>query len=106
MKTVTNLTNFYRATEETEALGVGYTDVLLTPTNKRPAYLLELKYLKPAVWQRLTSTERQAKLTETLVQAKAQLVRYAAAANIRAVPNLTKAAAVFVGTTLAAVEDV
>lgn len=106
VKTVTNLTNFYRATEETEALGVGYTDVLLTPTNKGPAYLLELKYLKPAVWQRLTSTERQAKLTETLVQAKAQLVRYAAAANIRAVPNLTKAAAVFVGTTLAAVEDV
>lgn len=99
VKMVTNLTNVYRATEETEALGVGYTDLSLTPLAGGPAYLLELKYLK--------LSERSAeKIAQTLAEAKAQLVRYAAADNVRAIPNLRKVAVVFVGTTLAAVEDV
>lgn len=91
-----NVAWHYKATAEEEALGAGFTDLILRPTQKHPkaaGWLIEFKYLKKS---EATPDAIAAKLAE----AEAQLKRYALAENIATIPNLHRAAVVFSGTTL------
>ncbi len=86
----------FKAVAEEEALGIGFTDVLIRPTRdsgNKHSFLLEVKHLT------------QEKGTEAVVQRKleeacAQLASYAEAENIKRLPGLKKAAVVFVGPTI------
>ncbi len=83
----------FRATAEEEALGVGFSDVLIRPTSDsghQHSYLVEIKYLTQANG---TEAAVQKKLDEACVQ----LAAYAAADNVKRLPGLKKAAVVFVG---------
>lgn len=89
IKMATSLTTDYDVREETEALGVGFADLVLVPLKPQyPSYLIELKNIKPAD---LTPHRVEAKLAE----AQDQLRRYAASENFSRYDNLKKVAAVF-----------
>lgn len=62
-----------------------------------PAWLMEFKYLKKSAF---TQAAAAAKLSE----AKAQLERYSASDNLAALPDLRRAAVLFCGTELVALE--
>lgn len=90
----------YSVTVEEEALGEGFTDLVLRPGASRsgvPAWLMEFKYLKKGAF---TQAAAAAKLSE----AKAQLERYSASDNMAALPDLRRAAVLFCGTELVAHE--
>lgn len=89
IKMATSLTTDYDVREETEALGVGFADLVLVPLKPQyPSYLIELKNIKSAD---LTPHRVEAKLAE----AQDQLRRYAASENFSRYDNLKKVAAVF-----------
>lgn len=99
IKAVVNITTDYRAYDETEAQGIGFTDLLLVPLKKTaPTYLIELKHVKPA-------EKSESVVQQKLNDAKAQLDRYAAAENLKSVPHLVKVAAVFSNFELMAMES-
>lgn len=90
----------YQVTAEEEALGAGYTDLIMRPAKgyeTAPGWLIEFKYLKK-------SDASQASVDAKLLEAVAQLERYSNAENIKAIPNLRRAAAVFAGTELQALK--
>ena len=90
----------FRATAEEEALGAGFTDVLIRPTAEsglKHSYLLELKYLPQAA-------AAEAAVEKKLEEACGQLAAYAGAQNVGTLPNLKKVAVVFVGPTLKVVK--
>ena len=88
----------YLVSAEEEALGAGYTDLILRPASSHPAaagWLIEFKYLK--------RSESTPNLVEAKIEeASRQLKRYSKASNIEAISNLHLAAAVFAGTELKA----
>lgn len=89
IKAVVNITTDYRAYDEIEAQGIGFTDLLLVPLKKSaPTYLIELKHVKPA-------EKSDSVIQQKLKDAKTQLDRYAAAENLKPVQHLVKVAAVF-----------
>ncbi len=86
----------YQVTAEEEALGAGFTDLILRPAKDNeaaPGWLIEFKHLKK-------SDADQKTVDEKLKEAEAQLKRYSEAKNIKAIPNLKRAAAVFAGAEL------
>ena len=88
----------YLVSAEEEALGAGYTDLILRPASSHPnaaGWLIEFKYLKKS---ESTPEQVEAKIEE----AGRQLKRYSKASNIEAISNLHLAAAVFAGTELKA----
>lgn len=90
----------WSVTVEEDALGEGFTDLVLRPGASRPgvpAWLMEFKYLKKSAF---TQAAAAAKLSE----AKAQLERYSASDNLAALPDLRRAAVLFCGTELVALE--
>lgn len=91
-----SLTSDYKVKAEPEAFGVGYVDLYMEPAVGEGAkFLLELKYLKTK------GTASQVK--SALASAKKQLDQYAGTASFRE-KNPVKAAAVFSGTRLAALQ--
>lgn len=99
IKAVVNITTDYRAYDETEAQGIGFTDLLLVPLKKTaPTYLIELKHVKPA-------EKSDSVIQQKLNDAKAQLDRYAAAEKLASVQHLVKVAAVFSNFELLAMES-
>ena len=83
----------FRATAEEEALGIGFSDVVIRPTTEsdfRQSYFVELQYLTQAVG---TPAAVEAKLDD----AGRQSAAYASAGNVRTLPNLKKLAVVFAG---------
>lgn len=89
-------TNRFEVRREVEVSGrhPGYIDLLVTPTDARDtAYLIELKHLR-----RKDVTE--ARIEETLQNARLQAARYAESPSIATIPNLKRVTAVFVGTRL------
>lgn len=93
----------YQATAEEEALGAGFTDLVLRPREEHPeatGWLIEFKYVKAGK----ADAKGEAAVAEKLDEAVAQLERYSAAENIAAIPNLHRAAAVFAGTELRALK--
>ena len=97
---VMNTDAVYRVTAEEEALGAGYTDLILRPGKGYPeaaGWVIEFKYLKKS---EVTKSALEAKLSE----ATEQLERYSKAENIAAIPNLRRAAAVFSGAELMALK--
>lgn len=92
----------FRATAEEEALGIGFSDVVIRPTTEsdfRQSYLVELQYLTQAAG---TPAAVEAKLDDACRQSAA----YASAENVRTLPNLKKVAVVFVGPTVKGVRYV
>ncbi len=90
----------YQVTAEEEALGAGFTDLILRPTKDNeaaPGWLIEFKHLKK-------SDADQKTVDEKLKEAEAQLERYSEAKNIKAILNLKRAAAVFAGAELKGLE--
>lgn len=86
----------FKATAEEEALGIGFTDVVIRPTAEsdfRQSYLVELKYLTQ-------ETGTEAAVEKKLDEACRQLTAYAPAENVRTLSNLKKVAVVFVGPTV------
>ena len=86
----------FKATAEEEALGIGFSDVVIRPTTEsdfRQAYLVELQYLTQAAG---TPAAVEAKLDD----AGRQSAAYASAENVRTFPNLKKLAVVFAGPTV------
>ena len=95
-----NTSAHYCVTLEEEALGVGFTDLMLKPSSENsdiPGWIIELKYVKKS-----ETTEQiiEAKIAE----AEEQLNRYSGAENIKCIPNLRRVAAVFSGTALKGVK--
>lgn len=88
----------YLVSAEEEALGSGYTDLILRPASSHPnaaGWLIEFKYLK--------KSESTPNLVEAkIAEASRQLKRYSKASNIESISNLHLAAAVFAGTELKA----
>ena len=88
----------YLVSAEEEALGAGYTDLILRPASSHPTaagWLIEFKYLK--------RSESTPNLVEAKIEeASRQLKRYSKASNIEAISNLHLAAAVFADTELKA----
>ena len=86
----------FRATAEEEALGTGFTDLVLRPTPEsgiRHTYLFELKYLSK------TAASEKA-IAEKLAEAQRQLGDYGQAAPFKEAEGLVKAVVLFVGTEL------
>lgn len=86
----------YRVTAEEEALGEGYTDMILRPSHGKPniaGWLIEFKYLKK------TEATPEA-VDEKINEACEQLARYSKAENVADIAQLHRAAAVFSGTKL------
>ena len=85
----------FRATAE-EALGTGFTDLVLRPTPEsgiRYTYLFELKYLS-----KTAASEKS--VAEKLMEAQRQLDDYDQASPFKEVKGLVKAVVLFVGTEL------
>ncbi len=81
----------YEVKAEEEALGQGYTDLILQAKDPtRPSYIFELKYLKKSA----CSEELVAKAKS---DALTQLERYKSANNVSDIPNLKQVVAVFGG---------
>ncbi len=81
----------YEVKAEEEALGQGYTDLILQAKDPtRPSYIFELKYLKKTA----CSEELVAKAKS---EALTQLERYKSANNVSDIPNLKQVVAVFGG---------
>ena len=92
----------YRGLVENEALGKGWTDIILkTDDCGIPSYLFELKYLPRSKQKKDTSAAQAA-----LEQAASQLKQYQHAENIQGISRLKKFAVVFVGTELAGLQEV
>ena len=99
-----NTSTCYKVTLEEEALGVGFTDLILKPNNHNssmPGLVIELKYVK--------NSETKSETTEYVIsskiaEAEEQLIRYSAAENVKSIPNLRRVAAVFSGAELASVK--
>lgn len=92
----------FRATAEDEALGVGFTDILIKPTSDadvQQAYLLELKHLTK-------EAATPAAVVQKSLEARQQLEAYARTAHLRDLPGLKKVAVVFVGTEIKSFEYV
>lgn len=88
----------YLVSAEEEALGAGYTDLILRPASSHldaAGWVIEFKYLKKS---EATPNLVEAKIAE----ASRQLKRYSKASNIESISNLRLAAAVFAGTELKA----
>lgn len=86
----------FRATAEEEALGTGFTDLVLRPTPEstiRHTYLFELKYLSK------TAASEKA-IAEKLAEAQRQLGDYGQAAPFKEAEGLVKAVVLLVGTEL------
>lgn len=85
-----------QVTAEEEALSAGHADLILRPAEgceTAPERLIEFKFLKK------TDADQSA-VDERLLEAEAQLERSSEAENIKAIPNLKRAAAVFAGAEL------
>ena len=86
----------FRATAEEEALGTGFTDLVLRPTPEsgvRHTYLFELKYLsKTAASEKVVA--------EKLAEAQRHLGDYSQATPFKEAEGLVKAVVLFVGTEL------
>ncbi len=81
----------YEVKAEEEALGQGYTDLILQAKDAtKPSYIFELKYLKKTA----CSEELVAKAKS---EALSQLERYKTANNVADIPNLKQVVAVFGG---------
>ena len=95
-----NTSTCYKVTLEEEALGVGFTDLILKPNiqnSSTPGWVIELKYVKKS-----ETTEHV--ISSKIAEAEEQLIRYSSAENVKSIPNLRRAAAVFSGTELASVK--
>ncbi len=95
-----NTSAHYRVTLEEEALGVGFTDLMLKPSSENsdiPGWIIELKYVKKS-----ETTEQT--IAAKIAEAEEQLNRYSGAENIKCIPNLRRVAAVFSGTALKGVK--
>ena len=91
-----NTNPVYKGTAEEEALGAGFTDLILRPNKRHPdaaGWVIEFKYLKKS---EATKEAVDAKLEE----AEEQLNRYSRAENIANIQNFRRAAVVFSGTDL------
>ena len=81
----------YEVKAEEEALGQGYTDLILQSKDPaRPSYIFELKYLK-----KTACSEEQ--IARARSEAMSQLERYKSANNVSDIPNLKQVVAVFGG---------
>ncbi len=94
------LLNGFRASSETEALGQGFLDVLIEPTegSRSPcSFLLELKHLPQ-------KEDTPQALAEKIAAAREPLNRYGDAANLRSIRSLKKFIVVFVGVEIRHIE--
>ena len=79
---------------------MGFTDLILKSNNHNsstPGWVIELKYVKKS-----ETTEHV--ISSKIAEAEEQLIRYSSAENVKSIPNLRRAAAVFSGTELASVK--
>ena len=91
-----NTNSIYKGAAEEEALGVGFTDLILRPNEKHPdavGWVMEFKYLKKS-----EATEQA--VAAKIAEAEEQLKRYSRAENIANIAHLRRAAVVFSGTEL------
>ena len=81
----------YKVKAEEEALGQGYTDLILQAKDPtRPSFIFELKYLKKTDCS-------DAQILKAKEEALSQLERYKNANNVADIPNLKQVVAVFGG---------